>query len=355
MSLTALKPTLDQALDIYADVILNPSFPEADFKRLQKQTLAGIQQEKNNPTTIAGRVLPRLVYGSGHAYANPGTGTGTEESVSKLTREDMEKFHRTWFKPNNATMIIVGDTTLNEITPKLEKLFGGWKSGEVPVKNIGKVTPPAKPAIYLVDRPGAIQSVICVAEPAPPREDADQPAIETMNTILGGAFTSRINMNLREDKHWSYGSRSSIRDARGPRAFSVLAPVQTDKTKEAMIEVDKELRGIIGAHPITAEELSKAQKNRTLTLPGAWETNGRVESSIAEIALYALPDDYFTTYPEQVRALSTADVEGITQKIVHPDHVIWLVVGDRAKIESGIRELGWGEIHFLDADGNPVE
>jgi zinc protease len=353
VSLGALKPSLDSALDIFADVILNPTFPEADFKRLQKQTIAGIQQQKSNPNTIANRIITGLVYGKNHPYSTPGS--GTEASVAALTRADMQKFHATWFKPNNATLVVVGDTTLSELTPKLEKLLGGWKPGDVPARAIGPVEPQKKISVYLVDRPGSIQSLISVASVAPSRANPDQIAIETMNTILGGAFTSRINMNLREDKHWSYGSRSVFAAPRGPGQFRVSAPVQTDKTKEAMIELDKELRGILGPKPITDEELSKAQKNRTLTLPGAWEANGRVLGSIEEIVLYGLPEDYFTALPAKIRALKTSDLSNVATKTIHPDQLIWFVVGDRSKIEAGIKELGWADLQILDTDGNPAK
>lgn len=188
VGVSALTPTLDQVLDIYADVILNPSFPEDDFKRLQKQRLAGIAQEKTQPFGMALRVFPRFLYGKDHAYGNPLTGSGTEASVAKLTPADMRKFHDTWFKANNATLIIAGDTTLGEITPKLEKLFGGWKPGEVPAKNIGQVEPQKQSSFYLIDRPGSIQSVILAGQVSPPKSDPDQIAIETMNTVLGGSF-----------------------------------------------------------------------------------------------------------------------------------------------------------------------
>jgi len=355
ISLSTLTTTLDQALDIYADVILNPVFPEADFGRLQKQLLAAIQQEKTEPVSMALRVFPRLLYGSGHAYGNPFTGSGTEASVSKLTRSDMQKFHQTWFKADNATLIIVGDTTLKDIAPRLEKLFAGWKPGAVPVKNIGQVEHAQKPIIYLIDRPGSLQSVILAGNVAPPKNDPAEIAMETMNTILGGAFTSRLNLNLREDKHWCYGAGSFIPAARGQRPFVAYAPVQTDKTRESMVEIARELHGILGKTPITTDELTKAQQSQTLELPGRWETIGAVAGSIGEIVRFGLPDDYFTTYPEKVHALSVEDLDKAAQKVVHADQSVWVVIGDRAKIEPGIRELGWGEIHLLDADGNPVK
>jgi zinc protease len=355
VNLSTLTSTLDPALDVYADVILNPVFPEADFHRLQKQLLANIQREKTEPIGMTKRVFPKLLYGSGHAYGNPWTGSGTEASVSKLTRTDLQKFHDTWFKANNATLIIVGDTTLKEITPKLEKMFAPWKSGEVPAKNLAAVEHQKKSAVYLIDRPGSIQSVILAGHVGLPKSNPDEIAIETMNVVLGGAFTSRVNMNLREDKHWAYGAFTFVLPARGQGPFVAYAPVQTDKTKESMIELNKELHGILGDRPITAEELTKAQKSETLALPGSWETIDSVSSSIGDIVNFGLPVDYYSTYPDKVRALTLNDLTKAAQKIVHPDQLVWVVVGDRSKIESGIRDLGWSDIHFLDADGDPVK
>jgi len=351
---SALKSHWDKSLDLYADVILHPSFPQADFLRLQKQRIAAIQREKVTPVPMALRVFPELLYGPGHAYGNPFTGSGTEASVSALTREDLVKFHNTWFKPNHATLIVVGDTTLGELTPKLERLLDGWKPGDIPKKNISTVEYPAKPVVYILDRPGALQSFILAGEIAPPRNNPDDIAIETMNNILGGNFGARINMNLREDKHWSYGASSFFWDARGQEPFIVFAPVQTDKTKESLEELSKELHGIVGNRPPTAAELAKVQANETLSLPGSRETINEVGSSIAEVVEFGLPDDYYATYASHVRALTVADMEAAAKKVVQPDHLIWVVVGDRAKIEAGVRELNIGEVKFLNADGKPI-
>jgi zinc protease len=334
---------------------MNPAFPEADFNRLQKQLIAGIQQEKSEPVGMALRVFPQILYGPSHAYGNPFTGSGTEASVSKLTRGDTQKFHQTWFKANNATLIVVGDTSLKEITPKLEKLFAGWKAGEVPVKNIGKVEQKPKASVYLIDRPDSLQSVIFAGNVAPPKANPQEIAIETVNNILGGTFTSRLNLNLREDKHWSYGAFTFIPGAKGQRPFVAYAPVQTDKTKDSMLQMDKELRGILGKVPITQDELTKAQQNQTLELPGSWETMSAVEGSMSEIVRFGLPDNYFTTYPDKVRALTVDDLSKAIFQVVHPDNLVWVVVGDRSKIESGIRDLGLGEVQMLDADGNPLK
>jgi zinc protease len=353
VNLSSLTSTLDRALDLYADVILNPSFPEADFQRLQKQARARIQRERTEPVSMALRVFPRLLYGPQHAYGNPLTGSGTEASVAKLTRADMQRFHDTWFKANEATLMVVGDTTLREILPKVEKLFGRWKPGDVPVKNISRVEQPAKTSVFLVDRPGSIQSIIFAGDVAPPKANPGEIAIETMNYVLGYSFTSRINLNLREDKHWSYGARTWILPARGQRPFIAYASVQTDKTGESTIEMDRELRAILGPRPVTDAELKTAQMHETLQLPGSWETDRAILNSIGQIVRFGLPDDYFTTYPDKIRALTVSDLAKAAEEVVHPDKLVWVIVGDRARIEHAIRQLGWGDIQFLDADGNP--
>jgi len=243
-----------------------------DFRRQRGLQLNAIEREKATPMQMGLRVLPALIYGKGHAYAEPLTGTGTQESVSKLTREDLLKFHDTWYKANHATLVVVGDTTLAEMRPKLEKVFGAWKPGDPPKKNVAIVAAPAKPVVYLVDRPGSQQSLILAGNPAPPRNNPDEIPIEAMNDILGGDFGARINMNLREDKHWSYGAQTILFGAVGQRPFLVYAPVQTDKTKESLAEVAKELRGIRGDRPATAEELSRVKTSETLRLPGSRET-----------------------------------------------------------------------------------
>jgi zinc protease len=355
VTLSTLKATLDRALPLYADVILNPAFPQSDFDRLQKLQIASIQREKSQPIPMGLRVFPRLLYGAGHAYGNPFTGSGTEESVARLRREDLVKFHDTWFKPNNATLVVVGDTTLAEVRPKLESLLAGWKGGAVPEKNVATVQPQPKPVVYLVDKPGAIQSVILTGVLAPPKSNPDEIAIESMNTVLGGAFISRLNMNLREGKHWSYGSGSFLPEARGQRMFLVYAPVQTDKTKESIVEITNELRGILKDRLITADEAAMSKSNLTLALPGLWETNASVAGAIGELVQFNLPQDYYATYAGKVKALVVNDLNTAAVRVVRPDNLTWVIVGDREKIEKGIRDLNIGEVRIIDADGNPTK
>jgi zinc protease len=353
--LSALKPKLDDSLALFADVILNPSFPDADFQREKKLLLASIEREKVQPTSIALRVLPGLLYGKDHAYGNPLTGSGTAASVSRIGREDLIKFHSTWIKPNSATLIVAGDTTLSEIQPKLEKLFAGWRGGDIPKKNIAKVGLPPKPVVYLIDRPGALQSFVIAGEPAPPKNNPQEIAADVMNDMVGGTFSGRLNMNLREDKHWSYGASSLFLDAKGQQPFLALASVQTDKTKESLAEMNKELHQFAAAKPVTDTELQATVSNRTMRLPGSRESLASVVSAVQEIVEFGYPDDYYDTYAAKVRSLRIADIQDAAKSVLQPDNLVWIVVGDRAKVESGIRELNVGEMHLIDADGNAVK
>jgi zinc protease len=352
--LSALKTKLDPSLDLLADVALNPSFPQTDFARQQKIQLATIGQEKSQPFGMALRVMPPILYGTENAYGVPFTGSGTTGSVSNITREDLVKFHQAWFKPNNTTLIIVGDTTLAEIKPKLEQYFGGWKSGNIPTKDVKPVARPAKPVVYLIDKPGALQSVILTGTVAPAPVASIEPTYDTMNDIYGGAFGSRLNMNLREDKHWSYGAQAVLFEARHQRPYLAFAPVQTDKTKESLVEMQKELNGIAGSKPITADELSKAQNQEILELPGSRETMQSVGSSIRDLLTFNFPDDYYQTYAKKVESLRTADVNDAAKSLISPQNTVWVIVGDRSKIEQGVRDLNIGEVKLIDADGKAL-
>jgi zinc protease len=353
VTMNTLKMNLEKSLDIYSDVILNPSFPESDFTRLQKQQLAEIQQEKSSPMTMALRVIPALLYGSSHAYGNPLTGSGAESSVKAIARGDLVKYHQTWLKPNNATLVVVGDIQMVELKPLLDKYLKDWKSGEVPKKNISQVPAAGKSTLYLMDKPGAQQSVVIAAHIAPPKSDNDDIAMETMNLILGGTFTSRINMNIREEKHWSYGARSMIIGAKAQRTFLAYAPVQMDKTKESVQEIAKEFKGVLGAKPVTTDELNKVQTNRVQGLSGRWETMNAVAGSISDIVTYNLADTYYATYGDKVKAIKLADINTAAKKVLTPENNIWVVVGDRSKVEAGLKELGF-EIKYLDNDGKVI-
>ncbi|MCF6170543.1 MAG: insulinase family protein [Bacteroidales bacterium] len=355
VNLSALKATLDKSLDLYADIILHPSFPEKEFLRLQKQQIVGIQQEKANPIQMALRVFPKFLYGDGHAYSNPFTGSGFEKGIADMTTADLQKFYDTWFKPNNATMVVVGDISMDELAGKLEARFKKWKSGKIPEKNLATVDFPAQNKVYILDRPGAVQSVIIAGFITEPYGKGNEPAISMMNNILGGEFTSRLNMNLREDKGWAYGASTILIGARGQRPFIAYAPVQSDKTSESMAEIKKELADFLGDRPPTEEEFEKTKENEVLSLPGKWETLSAVQGSLLSVVRYGLPDDYFQKYADVVRKLKMNDVATAAKSIVHPAHINWIVVGDRAAIEEKIKALGFGDVVVIDADGNVVE
>jgi zinc protease len=347
VSLSALKENLAPSLELYVDVVQNPSFPESELERQRRQRLAGIQQEKARPMSMAMRSLPPLLYGTDHAYSQPLTGSGTAASVQAMTRQDLQGFHQTWYLPDNSTLVVAGDVTLAELMPQLEAAFGGWKQGNAPAKNLAIVSAPSAARVFILDKPGAPQSVVLAAQLIPPTANPDEVAFETMNTVLGGAFISRINMNLREDKHWSYGASSFAWDAAGQRPFVVYAAVQTDKTAESLQEIRNEIEAIRGPRPVTEDELTKAVDNITLSLPGSWETINSVSGSLTEIVRFGLPDDHFDTYADEIRGVSAEEASAIARQFLDPERMVWVVVGDRAEIEDKIRELGFGEVQVL--------
>lgn len=355
VSMTTLKLTLEPSLDLFSDVILNPAFAENEFKRLKELQLNTIKREGTQPFAMAMRVAPKFLYGQGHAYSNPLTGSGYVETVSAITMADVVKFHDTWFKPNNATIIAVGDLDINTLTATLEKHFDKWKKGDVPKKNIA-ATNGAKPnTLYLVNKPESKQSVIMAGYVVDPYGKIPEIAREAMVNVFGGDFTSRLNMNLREDKHWSYGAGSLLWDAKGQRPFLAYAPVQTDKTKESAAEIIKEFKAFVSDKPITKEEFERTKSNTSLQLPGRWETTEAVGQSIEEIVKYGLPSDYFKNYDKNVRNLTLDDVQKVGKQVVLPSKLTWFVVGDKEKILEGLKDLGFAEIIEVDPDGNPIK
>jgi zinc protease len=354
VSLTALKTNLEDSLSLMSEVVLRPSFPAADFERLKQQQLAQIKQEKNSPTGMALRLAPKLYFGDGHPYSLPSSGSGFEATVEKLTRDQVLGWAKRSLRPGSATLAVVGETTMAELLPKLEKAFGGWSGGTAPKLEIPPVSLGSKPVAWLIDRPGSLQSFIVVGHPAPPTNNPDEIAIEGFNKNLGGDFNSRLNMNLRENKHWSYGVRTFLGNAKGQRAFAVFAPVQTDKTKESLVEIRKELNEIVSTRPATPEEFDRIQADRVLKLPGQWETIGAVQSSLGTILSYGLPDSYYQSYADRVRQLKREELDTAAKKVLKPSSLVWVVVGDRSKIEQGVKELNLGELRYADADGNPL-
>jgi zinc protease len=352
VSLSALADALDPSLAYMAEVALEPVFPAKELDLNRQRQIADIGQERVNPRGMSQRVLPRLLYGEGHPYAVPSTGTGTAEAVARLSREDLAAFHAKWYRPGNATLVVAGACSMADLKPLVEKHFGAWEAGETPSRPVPAAPAAAKSRIYLLDRPGSPQSSITAAQVVPPRGGPEEIPLDVLNTILGGMFTSRINMNLREDKHWSYGARSSVQNARGPRALVAGTSVQTDKTAESVAEILKEFRGLAGERPATALEMESARSAMTLTLPGRWESARAVAESIEEIVAYGLADRYYDGYAAKINGVKPEDLAA-AGKIVRPDGLVWIVCGDRKKIEEGLRKLGIAEVVVLDGDGKP--
>jgi zinc protease len=356
LGMNALSARLAESLDLYADLLMNPTFPEKELERLRGQTLATIQQEKAQPLAIINRVWPKLLFGEGHAYANAASGTGTEEAVGSLKSADLAAFYKRWVRPDNSTLLVVGDTTLAAIQPMLEQRFGAWRAPAeaAPKKNIANVALQPKPRVYLIDRPGAEQSQIVAITVGPTRADADHIRFVALDTLLGGNFTSRLNMNLREDKHWSYGAGTRMTDAVGQGTFRAGGGVQTDKTAESMVEIRKELRDVIGARKPEDAELKFAKDSIAIALPGNNETSDEIANSYAEIVTFGLKDSYWNDFVGDLTKLTPADVNASSGKLIHPDALTWVVVGDLSRIEKPVRALNFGEVTVLDVDGKTV-
>jgi predicted Zn-dependent peptidase len=355
VNLSALTDQLEPSLALYADVVRRPQFAATEIERVRKLWLAAIAQEKTRPLGIALRVLPPLLYRPGHAYAIPMSGTGDEASVAALTRTDMVDFHRDWLRPDTATLIVVGDTTLARVRALIERRFGDWRAPATPRqhKNIAAVALPPAARVYLIDRPGAIQSVVIAGLVSPSSRAPNVLEIDTMNTVLGGLFSSRLNSNLREDKHWAYGAYSAFTGAVGQRPWIAYAQVQIDKTAEATAELARELRDYVGARPASAEEIARARNNDIRGLPAQFETSAAVLGAIGSIVRYGHPDDHIQTLKARLEAQTDDGVRAAAREVLHPDALTWVIVGDLGKIEAPIRALKLGEVQILDTDGRP--
>ena len=354
--LNSLTSQLAPSLALFADIVRHPAFRADDIARIRGQWLAGIAQEKTDPTQLALRVLPPLVYGAGHAYAIPFTGSGTEASIQALDAGDMQNFVRDFLRPDNVRIVVAGDTTLAQIIPQLDAVFGDWSppSSPLPKKNLASVKSAAKPRVFVMDRPGSQQSVIIAGTLAPSTLAPNHLQIGTMDQAFGGLFTSRLNMNLREDKHWAYGAYSFSSNAIGQRLFLMYAPVQSDKTAQSAQELLKEARAVAGDKPLTHEEIAKVKVSLVRALPGEYEGAGAVLGSLQSIVVYHRPDDYVQTYKQRVEAQTDADVEAAAKLVIQPQALTWVVIGDLKQIEQPLRALKIGALQVLDADGKPV-
>lgn len=351
-SLSALKSNLTASLDLFADIVRNPSFPEADLERVRQQALAGIEREKSEPIAIGLRQLPPLLYGDGHAYGVPFTGSGTADDVASITQADLRAFHETWVRPDNATVFVVGDTALSEIVPLLEKSFGDWRApiAKKGAKFIGEVAEATSGQIIIIDRPDSPQSLILAGVLAPPTGAENNIAINAMNDVIGGSFTARVNMNLREDKGWAYGAQTFMRNAKGQRPFMVYAPVQADKTAESVAELVREMEEYVTTRPATADELTRVVNNNSRALPGQFETASAALGYMMRNKTYGRPDTYVETLPGALRALTIDDVMAAARDVVEPQKIIWLVIGDASVIKGPLEALELGPVSVRSAD-----
>lgn len=343
VSLHAPVARLDSALGLLADVALRPAFAAEELERQRRQRLTALAQQHDEPRIVAGVQFAKALYGAGHPYGRR-TG-GVEQSVRSFTVDDLRRFHDTWFRPNNAALVVVGDVRAAAILPKLEAAFGRWQSGTVPAAQWNEAPQVRRRAVSLVDKPGAAQTEVVIGRIGPPRSTADYYALVVMNTILGGSFTSRLNNNLREEKGYTYGAGSSFGFDRLAGPFTARASVHTAVTDKALTEFFKELRAI--RERVPAEELERARNFVALRFPERFETVASVARQLGELYAYDLPPDYYNQYTRRILAVTAQDVQRVARQYVDPDRVAVVLVGDRAKIEAGVRALRLGPIETL--------
>jgi zinc protease len=355
IKLSTLKSSLAESVDLFSDVLLHPTFPSSEFDLQQKQALAAVEREENTPMYLALRALPKLLYKPGCSSANPFTGSGTAASVQRMAREDLIGFHNAWFRPNNATLIVAGDVSPAEIKPILERAFSSWKPAPVPSKNSASALAAdlQRPGVYLIDRPGAIQSFIVAASMGMSKTDPEELAAQVINDALGGNLSSRLNLNLREEKHWSYGMRSQFWAMRGPRPFLTYGAFQSDKTADAISEIRREFFDIQSRRPVVNQELTDIKNSQTLRLPASLETLDSVAEWITRLIQFDLPEEYFISLQNRIAALTANQVEEAARSFIHPDRMLWIVVGDKAKIESSLREAGMVDIWTVELRRQP--
>tara|TARA_B100001778_G_scaffold334915_1_gene348999 strand:- start:1166 stop:3904 length:2739 start_codon:yes stop_codon:yes gene_type:complete len=347
-SLSSMKVNLEATLDLFKEGLLNPIFPQAELDKVKKRWLDSIDQQLNNPGSVANRKIRGLVYGEGHPYAKESS-SGLKETVEQFTREDLIKMHALLTNPSDSTFIVTGDINLNEAKELLNKKFNNWTSQASDINPIDLFTveDQSEPRVFLIDKPGAIQSYILAAQLLPPTNSDDDILIDYMNYAIAGSFTSRINMNLREDKSWSYGVRTSTGYSQGQRLMRMTAPVQTDKTAPAILEVLREYNEYVNDSPITADELSKIKNARTLRLPGQYETLGALLGGMEDIVKYNRDFDYLDTIADKRNAILLEDVRSASKKYLDTNKWTWVIVGDLAQIESPVRELNIGKVEIL--------
>ena len=340
VSLNILRSQLDAGLELMGDVVMNASFPADEVERQRKSTLGQIRQENSQPRLAAVKLMQQRLFGEGHPYAQPMTGTGTAASVSRLTREDLVGFHATHYRPNNAMVVVVGDITLAEARAHLDKALGKWKRGDVPAVSIPAPKPVTGPRIALLDRPDAQQSMIVVGQLGPERASAEFLPFEVMNAALGGGFIARINMNLREDKGYTYGSYSFVNGLKGAGSWGCAAGVQTKFTGASLGEMFKEIRDIQGARPIGEQEFVDCKNRLVQGYPQRFETLEGMAGQLSELLTEGMPLSEWSDYVDRVQAMDLARANRSAREMLHPDSMQIVIVGDKKEVLPQLAEIG---------------
>ncbi|MGH7674851.1 MAG: M16 family metallopeptidase [Gemmatimonadales bacterium] len=351
VQVTVLARNADPAMRIMADVTVNASFPEREVERLKNQRLAEIQQQRARPEGLANEMFYRLAYDSGSAYAWPSG--GTPETVRGLTREHFAAFHGATYRPNAATLIAVGAVRAADVRRLAGQHFGAWTRGELRARQ-----PVARPGraggrIYLFDRPAAVQSALAVGGLAIARNDPDYIGAQVLNTVLGGAFGSRINMNLREARGYTYGAFSGFFTPRMTGSFAAQSAVRTPTTDSSVTELLKEMRRIRD-EAVPADELEGARQNLIGRFPADLLTNQALATALSNRVVYGLPADYYDTYRDRIAAVDAGTVQALARKYVNPASFVWVIVGDASVVEEPLRKLGGMPVEVYDLEGKKL-
>jgi zinc protease len=342
--------TLDSAWSLFADVALHPTFPDSEFARVKRERLTSLVQLADHAPAVADRALASILYGPNDPYGRPSI--GSQQTVESLTPDDARRFYKTAYVASNATLIVVGDVSVDAVVSKARALFGGWDRGTPPQPGVAAPPPLTPTTLYVIDKHDAPQSSIRLGSIAAARSTPDFFPLEVMNTILGGAFTSRLNENLRETHAYTYGAFSGFALRRAPGPFVAEAEVVAAKTDSSLLQFMRELRAIRDTVP--TPELRKAKRYLELQLPGELETSRDIAGQLVEVAVYGLPLNFYNTYQARIAAVTQADVQRVARQYIDPSHLTVVVVGDRASIESPLKATNVGPVQARAIDGSPI-